>query len=111
MKVFVAGSTGAVGHSLVPQLVRSGHSVVGTTRSPAKGDTLRAAGAEPVIVDVLDAEAVMRAVRDAKPDAIVHQATALTGMGSNLRRFDEDFAATNRLRTQGTDNLLAAARA
>jgi nucleoside-diphosphate-sugar epimerase len=80
---------------------------VGTTRSPAKAERLRAAGADPVVVDVLDAQATREAVRRAEPDAIVHQATALGGVG-NLRKFDQEFALTNRLRTEGTDNLLAA---
>jgi nucleoside-diphosphate-sugar epimerase len=107
MKVLVAGATGAVGGALVPALVRAGHEVVGTTRTPAKGERLRAAGAEPLVLDVLDAKATREAVERVAPDAIVHQATALTGAG-NLKKFDEDFALTNRLRTEGTDNLLAA---
>jgi 2-alkyl-3-oxoalkanoate reductase len=107
MKVLVAGATGAVGGALVPALVRAGHEVVGTTRTPAKGERLRAAGAEPLVLDVLDAAATREAVERVAPDAIVHQATALTGAG-NLKKFDQDFALTNRLRTAGTDNLLAA---
>jgi nucleoside-diphosphate-sugar epimerase len=107
MKVLVAGATGAVGGTLVPALVRAGHEVVGTTRSPAKADRLQAAGAEPLVLDVLDAKATREAVERVAPDAIVHQATALTGAG-NLKKFDEDFALTNRLRTEGTDNLMAA---
>lgn len=110
MKVFVAGATGAVGKRLVPWLVAGGHTVVGTTRSPAKVDDLRAAGAEAVVVDVLDGAAVRRAVSEAAPDAVVHEATALSELGSNPRKFDKEFASTNRLRTEGTDNLLAAAR-
>jgi nucleoside-diphosphate-sugar epimerase len=109
MKVLVAGATGAVGGALVPALVRAGHEVVGTTRSPAKADALRAAGAEPLVLDILDREATVKAVTRVEPDAIVHQATALTGM-SDLKHFDRGFAATNRLRTEGTDTLLAAAR-
>jgi nucleoside-diphosphate-sugar epimerase len=111
MKVFVAGATGAVGKRLVPLLVANGHEVVGTTRSAERAGALRKMGAEPVVVDVLDRDAVIAAVTEARPDAIVHQATALTGLGSNLRRLDRVFAPTNRLRTEGTDNLLAAARA
>ena len=107
MKVLVAGATGAVGGALVPALVRAGHEVVGTTRSPAKGERLRAAGAEPLVLDILDARATAEAVTRVAPDAIVHQATALTGTG-NLKKFDQEFALTNRLRTEGTDNLLAA---
>jgi nucleoside-diphosphate-sugar epimerase len=107
MKVLVAGATGAVGGALVPALVRAGHTVVGTTRSEAKAERLRAAGAEAAVVDVLDAKATLEAMKRAEPDAIVHQATALTGSG-NLRKFDQEFALTNRLRTEGTENLLAA---
>src|SRR5437763_13990228 len=86
MKVLVAGATGAVGGALVPALVRAGHEVVGTTRTPAKGERLRAAGAEPLVLDVLDAAATREAVERVAPDAIVHQATALTGAG-NLKKF------------------------
>ena len=110
MKVFVAGATGAVGRRLVPALVARGHTVVGTTRSPGKAEELRAAGAEAVVVDVLDAAAVREAVGAAAPDVVVHQATALSDLGNNPRKFDADFAPTNRLRTEGTDHLLAAAR-
>ena len=108
MKVLVAGATGAVGGALVPALIRAGHTVVGTTRSPQNAERLRAAGAEALVVDVLDARATLEAVRRAEPEAIIHQATSLKGAG-NLRKFDQEFALTNRLRTEGTDNLLAAA--
>ncbi len=110
MRVFLAGATGAVGRRLVPQLVRAGHHVVATTRSEAKVDVLWNLGAEPVVLDALDAAAVGEAVAKAEPDAIVHQLTALTGQ-SDLKHFDRTFAETNRLRTVGTDNLLAAAQA
>jgi nucleoside-diphosphate-sugar epimerase len=110
MKVFLAGGTGAIGRSLVPQLVRRGHEVVATTRTPAKADALRAAGAEPVVLDVLDRDAVMTAVMRAEPDAVIHQATALGAM-DDFRHFEREFAQTNRLRTEGTDHLLEAARA
>jgi 2-alkyl-3-oxoalkanoate reductase len=110
MKVFVAGGSGAVGTRLVPALVEAGHEVVATTRSAGKTDRLRELGAEPVVVDGLDREATIAAVRDSEAEAVVHQLTALTG-ATNFRRFDRDFALTNRLRTEGTDNLLAGARA
>jgi nucleoside-diphosphate-sugar epimerase len=110
MRILLAGATGAMGRSLVPQLVSAGHHVTGTTRSRAKFDELRAWGAEPVLVDGLDAAAVGEAVAAAEPDAIIHQMTALSG-SSDLRHFDRTFAVTNELRTAGTDNLLAAARA
>ena len=108
MKVFVAGATGALGTRLVPQLVDRGHEVVGTSRSAGKAEQIRALGAEPVAVDLLDRAAVRRAVLEAEPDAIVHEATALADL-SFSRNFDRTFAETNRLRTEGTDALLAAA--
>jgi 2-alkyl-3-oxoalkanoate reductase len=109
MRVFVAGATGAIGARLVPQLMERGHEVIGTSRSPQKAGLLRAQGAQPVVLDVLDARAVREAVAAARPEAIVHQATALAGL-SDFKHFDRTFAPTNRLRTEGTDALLAAAR-
>jgi nucleoside-diphosphate-sugar epimerase len=94
---------------LTPLLIERGHTVVGTTRSPAKAGDLRALGAEPVVLDGLDRDAVIAAVAAAAPDAIVHQMTALAG-DLDLRRFEKSFAQTNRLRTEGTDHLLEAAR-
>src|SRR6266702_7103400 len=108
MRVFVTGATGPLGRHLVPGLVAAGHEVPATTRTPGKVAQLRAAGAEPVILDGLDREAVIAAVRAAAPEVIVHQMTALAGLRS-LRNPDKAFAATNALRTRGTDNLLAAA--
>jgi nucleoside-diphosphate-sugar epimerase len=110
MKVFVAGGTGAVGRQLVPLLVSRGHRVFATTRAPQKAAGLRAAGAQPIVVDGLDREGLLRAARSARPDVVVHQMTALSGMKS-LRNIDETLALTNRLRTEGTEYLLAAARA
>jgi len=109
MRVFVAGATGAVGSRLLPLLVAAGHSVVGLTRSALKGDAIRGAGAEPAIADATNRAAIVEAVANAKPDVIVHEMTAL-GDADDLRRFDRSFAATNRLRTAGLVNLLAAAR-
>ena len=109
MKIFVAGATGALGKPLVTQLVRRGHEVTGMTRSESKQDSLRELGAHPVVADALDPDAVARAVAEADPDVIVHQLTAISAM--NPRRMERDFAATNRLRTEGTDHLLAAGRA
>jgi nucleoside-diphosphate-sugar epimerase len=108
MRVFVTGATGALGRYLVPGLVAAGHEVTATTRTPGKAGRLREAGAAPVVVDGLDRAAVIAAVRAAAPEVIVHQLTALADMKS-LRNVDRVFAATNELRTQGTDNLLAAA--
>jgi 2-alkyl-3-oxoalkanoate reductase len=109
MRVFVAGASGAIGSHLVPQLVERGHDVVGSSRSPEKSDRLAALGAEPVVLDLLDAAAVRKTVTAVRADAIVHQATALSGL-SDLKNPDKAFAQTNRLRTEGTDALLAAAR-
>ena len=109
MRVFVAGASGAIGTRLVPQLVERGHEVVGTHHSPGNAERVRALGATPVTLDLLDARAVRQAVLEAQPDAIIHQATALTGL-KDIKHFDRSFAATNRLRTKGTDALLAAAR-
>jgi nucleoside-diphosphate-sugar epimerase len=108
MRVFVTGATGALGQHLVPGLVAAGHEVTATTRTPGKAGQLRAAGAAPAVVDGLDRAAVLAAVRAAAPEVIVHQMTALADMRS-LRNPDRVFAATNELRTRGTDNLLAAA--
>ncbi|MGF7237546.1 MAG: NAD-dependent epimerase/dehydratase family protein [Frankia sp.] len=108
MRVLVAGAAGAIGERLVPRLIAEGHEVVATTRSAAKIERLRGMGAEPVVMDGLDAVAVGEVVAKAHPEVVIHQMTALTGAG-NLRRFDHEFAATNDLRTRGTDNLLAAA--
>ncbi len=109
MKVLVAGATGALGTRLVPLLVAAGHEVVGMTRSPAKRELIRGLGAAPVVADALDPRAVAAAVAAAEPEVIVHQLTALSGV--DMRRFDRAFAATNRLRTEGTDHLLAAGQA
>jgi nucleoside-diphosphate-sugar epimerase len=110
MRIFLAGATGAIGRRLVPLLIQAGHDVVGTTREPQRARALEAAGARAVILDALDRDAVMAAVAGAEPDVVVHELTALSGP-ANLRRFDEYFAQTNRLRTRGTDDLIAAAQA
>jgi nucleoside-diphosphate-sugar epimerase len=109
MKIFVAGGSGAVGSRLVPTLVEHGHTVVGTTTTPAKADALRAAGATPVVLDLLDRHAVVGALTRGQPDVALHQATALAGF-ADFRKFEDGFALTNRLRTEGTDNLLEGMR-
>ncbi len=109
MRIFLAGATGAVGRRLLPMLISAGHQVVGTTRSPKRAQALEAAGAQGVVLDALDREAVLAAVTGARPDVVINELTALSGP-ANLRKFDDYFAETNRLRTEGTDNLLAAAR-
>jgi nucleoside-diphosphate-sugar epimerase len=109
MRVFVAGASGAIGTRLVPQLIDAGHEVIGTVRSPGNAERVRALGAEPVALDLLDARAVRKAVLASEPEAIVHQATALANAGFS-RHLDRTFAETNRLRIEGTDSLLRAAR-
>jgi 2-alkyl-3-oxoalkanoate reductase len=109
MRVFVAGASGALGSRLVPQLIEAGHEVVGTHNSPASAELLRTLGAKPVLVNLLDAGAVRKAVLENEPEAIVHQATALANVKFG-RSLDKTFARTNELRTKGTDALLAAAR-
>jgi 2-alkyl-3-oxoalkanoate reductase len=111
MRVFVVGASGVIGRRLVAQLIERGHDVIGSARSPDKAERLRRLGAESVVLEALDARAVREAVAAAQPEAIVHQATALGGIGDpDFKNFDRSFAQTNRLRTEGTDNLLAAAR-
>jgi nucleoside-diphosphate-sugar epimerase len=110
MKVLVAGATGALGRPLVRQLVARGHDVFGMTRSESRADVIRGLGAEPLVADALDPEAVARAVAESEPEVIVHQLTALSG-SIDMRHFARDLALTNRLRTEGTDHLLAAGRA
>ena len=109
MRVFVAGASGAIGSRLVPQLIDRGHEVIGTHRTSGSAGRVREVGAEPVALDLLDAQAVREAVLQAQPDAIVHQATALSDL-RDFKHFDRSFAQTNRLRIEGTDALLAAAR-
>jgi nucleoside-diphosphate-sugar epimerase len=109
MRVLVIGATGVIGTRLVPQLRARGHQVSGTTCSPGKVGRLRAFGAEPVLLDALDATAVRRTITAVQPEAVIYQATALAGL-SDLKHFDRSFAATNRLRTEGIDILLEAAR-
>jgi 2-alkyl-3-oxoalkanoate reductase len=109
MRVFVAGASGAIGTRLVPQLIDREHEVIGTSTSPGNAERVRSLGAEPVVLDLLDARAVRKAILESEPEVIVHQATALADLRFS-RNFDRSFAQTNRLRTEGTDALLAAAR-
>jgi nucleoside-diphosphate-sugar epimerase len=108
MRVLVVGASGAIGTRLVPQLIERGHEVVGTFRSAGNAERIRALGAEPITLDLLDARAVRRTVLETGPEAIVHQATALANVRFG-RSLDRSFALTNRLRTEGTDALLDAA--
>src|SRR6266516_2229435 len=110
MRVLVVGASGAIGARLVPQLRQRGYEVIGSSRSSGKAGGLRALGAEPIVLDALDAKAARETVAAARPDAIVYQATALADVRLS-RNLDRSFAPTNRLRTEGVDALLAAARA
>ena len=109
MRIFVAGATGAVGRPLVPRLVAAGHEVTGMTRSPRGAEAIRSAGARAVIVDAFDREALEEMVAQATPDVLIHELTSLPD------RFDprkkDVYEATNRVRTEGTRNLLDAAEA
>jgi nucleoside-diphosphate-sugar epimerase len=109
MRVFVAGATGAIGKQLVPRLVAVGHAVHGMTHSESKQTMLHELGAVPVVANALDPDEVAEAVARARPDPIVHQLTAIGAI--DARHMERDFAPTNRLRTEGTDHLLSAARA
>jgi nucleoside-diphosphate-sugar epimerase len=110
MKIFVAGASGVIGRRLVPMLREAGHSVVGTTRSADRVDALRLLGAEPVIVDVFDADAVACAVITAAPDVIIHQLTDLPA-APGTPGFEESRSRNSRLRIEGTANLMKAAKA
>ncbi|MEU9834795.1 NAD(P)-dependent oxidoreductase [Streptosporangium sp. NPDC048047] len=109
MRVLVAGATGAMGRELVPRLVDAGHEVFAMIRSESGKARVSELGAVPVIADALDRAQVEEAVRQAAPEVVIHQLTAIGHI--DTRHFDRSFAATNRLRIEGTDNLLAAARA
>ncbi len=109
MRVFVAGSTGAVGKSLVPLLLESGHEVVALSRTPHKSKELEALGAKVAVADAHDRDGLTAAIKRAEPEVIIHQLTALAGV-VNFKKFDEEFALTNRLRTEVTDTMLTAAR-
>lgn len=114
VRVFVAGGSGVLGRTLVPQLVARGHHVTASTTSAAKVGLMKQLGADVVVMDGLDGLAVAEAVARANPEVIVHQMTAISVAHAgkpNMRRPDRWFAATNRLRTEGTDHLLAAAEA
>lgn len=115
MRVFVAGATGVMGRALIPQLVAAGHEVVGMTRSATKQNLVRDMGARPAVADALDPDEVAEAVASAEPEVLVHELTALSGPMSmrDARHLERSplFVMTGRLRTEGTDHLLAAGRA
>jgi 2-alkyl-3-oxoalkanoate reductase len=109
MRIFLAGATGAIGCHLVPLLLADGHQVTGTTRSPERARDLQAAGAEAVVADALDADAVRTAVVAAQPDAVIHQLTAIPAR-LDPRTIERDFVLNDRLRSEGTRHLVSAAR-
>jgi nucleoside-diphosphate-sugar epimerase len=108
VRIFVAGASGVIGQSVVPLLVDAGHEVAGTTRTGAKAELVRGLGAEPVVVDVFDADRLTEAVVAFKPDMVMHQLTDLPDRADQLTAFRE---RNNRMRGEGTRNLIAAARA
>lgn len=109
-RIFVAGATGAIGRRLVPLLLGAGHQVIGATRSPEKATALKEAGAEAVVVDVFDAAALARAVRDARPEIVIHQLTDLP-YGLDPAQMAEARVRNARIRSEGTRNLVEAALA
>jgi 2-alkyl-3-oxoalkanoate reductase len=110
VRIFVAGATGAIGRALVPKLLAGGHEVTGLTRSEERAETLRAQGAEPAVADVFDAGAVGAAIADAKPEVLVHELTDIPH-SINPRAYESDMAGNDRIRVEGTRNLLAGAHA
>jgi nucleoside-diphosphate-sugar epimerase len=110
MRVFVAGATGVVGRRLLPALLDEGHEVTAMIRSPERGAQVRAMGAEPAVADALDREAVRSAVLACRPEAVINELTSLP-QRINPRKIERDFALNDRLRSEGTRNLVEAARA
>jgi nucleoside-diphosphate-sugar epimerase len=110
MRVFLAGATGVIGRRLVPMLLAQGHQVTGMIRSPERVDALRALGAEPAIADALDFDGVCAAVSQARPQAVIHQLTSLPRR-IDPRKMERDFELNDRLRSEGTRNLVNAAQA
>ena len=109
MRIFLAGASGVIGRRLVPQLLAAGHDVTGMARSPARANVLRDLGIDAAVADALDADAVRAAVADARPDAVIHQLTALP-QRIDPRRIERDFAMNDRLRSEGTQILVDAAQ-
>jgi 2-alkyl-3-oxoalkanoate reductase len=108
MRIFIAGATGAIGRPLVALLAAAGHDVTGLTRTPEKSELIRGLGARPAVANALDPAAIRAVVAAARPEAVIHEMTDLTG--ADYRHFDRAFALSNRLRTEGTDHLFAAAK-
>lgn len=110
MKIFVAGSTGVIGRSLVPLLVESGHEVIALSRTSQKAERIEAPGVKVVLADAFDRERLTAAIKESEPEVIIHELTALSQGVADFRKLDEQFALTNRLRTEVTETMLAAAR-
>ena len=108
MKILLAGASGAIGQHLIPLLIAQQHEVYGAFRNPAHTDRVKSLGATPILFDALDAAAVQKAFAETKPQAVIHQLTAIPAR-IDLRHFDRDFALTNQLRTEGTRNLTTSA--
>jgi nucleoside-diphosphate-sugar epimerase len=109
MRIYVAGAAGVIGRYLIPALIADGHQVTGSTRSAGNAEKIAGLGATPVIVDGLDRQGVIDAVKAATPEVVIHEMTALASL-KDFRHFDKEFAVTNELRTRGTDYLLEAAQ-
>jgi len=108
MRILLAGASGAIGRTLIPMLVNEGHEVFGAFRNPANASRVQSLGATPIVLDALDSDAVLKTVTEIKPNAVIHQLTAIPA-ALDLRHIDRDFEMTNRLRTEGTRNLATAA--
>src|SRR5687767_15452855 len=109
MKIFLAGSTGVVGRHLLPILVENKHEVVALIHTPEKGRIVEEFGARPIVADVFKKDELLKAIQNTNPEIVIHQLTALTGAG-NFKKFDKEFALTNRFRTEVLDTMLEAAR-
>jgi nucleoside-diphosphate-sugar epimerase len=107
MRIFLAGASGVIGQRLIPRLVQAGHVVGGLTRSPSKTELLSRLGAEPIVCDVFDGEALIQVVRDFKPDVMLNELTDLPDDAGQIGEFE---ALNARIRTEGNQNLIEAAR-
>jgi hypothetical protein len=107
MRVFLAGASGVIGQRLIPRLVQAGHVVGGMTRSPGKTGLLAQLGAEPIVCDVFDQDALIEAVRNFKPDVILNE---LTDLPDEMEKIGDHAAMNARMRTEGNQNVIEAAR-
>ncbi|MGB8354439.1 MAG: NAD-dependent epimerase/dehydratase family protein [Chthoniobacteraceae bacterium] len=107
MRIFIAGASGVIGQRIIPLLIQAGHAVGGMTRSPDKTKSLRQLGAEPILCDIFDREALIQAVRDFKPDVVLNE---LTDLPDDAAKISEYADLNARIRTEGNRNLIEAAR-